>query len=122
MQLVLPHNITTPKRTEASKKNKKIRNHFIFHTRALTTLTTLLGVDTVLFFKRKCTCLYCAFFIKLLKSVFFLFSVITGCTDGIGKQYAFQLAARELNLVLIARNIEKLTNTANEIGKNKLNT
>lgn len=47
---------------------------------------------------------------------------MTGCTDGIGKQYAFQLAAREINVVLIARNIEKLTNTAKEIGNYVRNT
>ncbi|XP_058818316.1 inactive hydroxysteroid dehydrogenase-like protein 1 [Topomyia yanbarensis] len=42
-------------------------------------------------------------------------AVITGCTDGIGKQYAFQLAARGLNIVLISRTTEKLIATAAEI-------
>ncbi|XP_058447888.1 inactive hydroxysteroid dehydrogenase-like protein 1 [Malaya genurostris] len=44
-------------------------------------------------------------------------AVITGCTDGIGKQYAFQLAARGLNIVLISRTAEKLTATAADIEK-----
>lgn len=43
-------------------------------------------------------------------------SVVTGATDGIGKQYALQLAARDLNIVLISRNIDRLMDTAKEIG------
>lgn len=50
-------------------------------------------------------------------NLYFL-TVVTGSTDGVGKQYAFELAARDMNLVLISRNIEKLKNTAQEIGKN----
>ncbi|GLV45728.1 uncharacterized protein CBL_02748 [Carabus blaptoides fortunei] len=42
-------------------------------------------------------------------------AVITGSTDGIGKQYALELAARDMNIVLISRNMEKLRNTAQEI-------
>lgn len=42
-------------------------------------------------------------------------AVITGCTDGIGRQYAFQLAARGLNIVLISRTPEKLMAVAAEI-------
>lgn len=42
-------------------------------------------------------------------------AVITGCTDGIGRQYAFQLAARGLNIVLISRTPEKLMAVATEI-------
>lgn len=42
-------------------------------------------------------------------------AVITGCTDGIGRQYAFQLAARGLNIVLISRTPEKLMTVAAEI-------
>lgn len=42
-------------------------------------------------------------------------SVITGSTDGIGRQYAIQLAARGVNIVLISRTVEKLMAVANEI-------
>lgn len=41
--------------------------------------------------------------------------VITGSTDGIGRQYAIQLAARGLNIVLISRTVEKLMAVASEI-------
>jgi len=43
--------------------------------------------------------------------------VVTGSTDGIGKEYAKELAKRGLNIVLISRTIEKLNKTATEIGK-----
>lgn len=42
-------------------------------------------------------------------------SVITGSTDGIGKHYAFQLASRGLNVVLVSRSTEKLVAVAQEI-------
>ena len=42
--------------------------------------------------------------------------VVTGCTDGIGKAYAQELARRGLNIVLVSRSAEKLKNTAEEIG------
>lgn len=51
-----------------------------------------------------------------LIEIWFL-SVITGCTDGIGKAYSFELAKRGINVVLVSRSLEKLKNTANEIGK-----
>ncbi|XP_072936700.1 inactive hydroxysteroid dehydrogenase-like protein 1 [Epargyreus clarus] len=44
-------------------------------------------------------------------------AVITGSTDGIGKQYAMELAQRGINLVLVSRNPEKLRNVAGEIEK-----
>lgn len=34
---------------------------------------------------------------------------VTGCTDGIGKAYVEELAKRDLNLVLISRSLEKLS-------------
>lgn len=43
-------------------------------------------------------------------------SVVTGSTDGIGKEYAKQLAQRGINIVLIARNEAKLIATSREIG------
>ena len=41
-----------------------------------------------------------------------VWAVVTGCTDGIGKAVALELASRGFNLVLISRNIEKLNATA----------
>lgn len=39
-------------------------------------------------------------------------AVVTGPTDGIGKTYAFELARRGLNLVLVGRSPEKLSQVA----------
>ncbi|CAK8684925.1 very-long-chain 3-oxoacyl-CoA reductase-like [Clavelina lepadiformis] len=45
-------------------------------------------------------------------------SVITGATDGIGKETAFQLASRGQNIALISRNTERLKNVAKAIESN----
>ncbi|XP_055343019.1 uncharacterized protein LOC129591408 [Paramacrobiotus metropolitanus] len=42
-------------------------------------------------------------------------AVVTGGSDGIGKEFAFQLAQKGLNIVLIARSIDKLEGVAREI-------
>lgn len=42
-------------------------------------------------------------------------AVVTGCTDGIGKAYAEQLAKRGLSIVLISRTLEKLNEQAKEL-------
>ncbi|XP_027836471.2 uncharacterized protein LOC114119178 [Aphis gossypii] len=42
-------------------------------------------------------------------------AVVTGCTDGIGKEYAMQLADRGMNVVLVSRNSDKLRNVAQQI-------
>lgn len=42
-------------------------------------------------------------------------AVVTGSTDGIGKEYAKELAKRGLNIVLISRSIDKLNKIASEI-------
>lgn len=42
--------------------------------------------------------------------------MVTGSTDGIGKEYAKQLAKRGINIVLIARNESKLIDVSKEIG------
>ncbi|KAH7681518.1 17beta-estradiol 17-dehydrogenase / very-long-chain 3-oxoacyl-CoA reductase protein [Dioscorea alata] len=42
-------------------------------------------------------------------------AIVTGCTEGIGKSFAFQLARKGLNLVLVARNPDKLAAVSNEI-------
>jgi short-subunit dehydrogenase len=41
---------------------------------------------------------------------------VTGSTDGIGKAYAFELAKRGINVVLISRSPDKLKSTAEDIG------
>lgn len=65
------------------------------------------------------------FFIVLIFFLFFFsffqpkwsYTVITGSTDGIGREYAKQLANRGINIVLISRTKSKLIEVANEIGK-----
>jgi short chain dehydrogenase len=53
-----------------------------------------------------------------LSAIFYLCClVVTGSTDGIGKAYAFELARRGLNIVLISRSADKLSSVAKEIGK-----
>jgi len=44
-------------------------------------------------------------------------AVVTGSTDGIGKEYAKQLAAKGLNIVLISRSPAKLQDTKTEIER-----
>lgn len=45
-------------------------------------------------------------------------AVVTGCTDGIGKAYAEQLAKRGFNIVLISRTLDKLKQQALELENN----
>lgn len=47
----------------------------------------------------------------------FEFIVITGASDGIGKEFAFQLASKKLNIVLVSRTESKLKVLAEELGK-----
>lgn len=42
-------------------------------------------------------------------------AVVTGCTEGIGKALALELAQRGFNIVLISRNSEKLSLVVKEI-------
>lgn len=42
-------------------------------------------------------------------------AVVTGCTDGIGKSYAEQIAAKGLNVVLISRTMSKLEVMARDV-------
>lgn len=53
----------------------------------------------------------------LLLTYFVLFAVVTGSSEGIGRAYAYELALRGLNVVLISRNERKLQKAKNEIGK-----
>lgn len=47
-----------------------------------------------------------------------VWAVVTGSTDGIGLQYAYELAERGYSLLLISRNEEKLNKVALDV-KNK---
>lgn len=42
-------------------------------------------------------------------------AVVTGASDGIGKEYAFQLAKKGLNVVLVSRTLSKLETIAEEM-------
>lgn len=44
-------------------------------------------------------------------------SVVTGATDGIGKEFALQLAKKKFNVLLISRTQSKLDAAAKEISK-----
>ena len=44
-------------------------------------------------------------------------AVVTGCTQGIGKAYAMELAKRGMNLVLISRNKTKLEDFEKQLKK-----
>jgi len=44
-----------------------------------------------------------------------VWAVVTGCTDGIGKQFALQLSKARFNIVLVSRNAEKLATLTSEI-------
>jgi 17beta-estradiol 17-dehydrogenase / very-long-chain 3-oxoacyl-CoA reductase len=45
------------------------------------------------------------------------FALITGATDGIGKEMAFEVARRGLNVLLVSRSQEKLNSVKSEIEK-----
>ena len=44
-------------------------------------------------------------------------AVVTGATDGIGKEFSYQLAKNGFNVLLVARNPQLLSETAVEIGQ-----
>jgi 17beta-estradiol 17-dehydrogenase / very-long-chain 3-oxoacyl-CoA reductase len=44
-------------------------------------------------------------------------AAITGCTDGMGKEFALELARKGFNMLLISRNPNKLSHVAQEIKK-----
>ena len=44
-----------------------------------------------------------------------MWAVVTGCTDGIGKAIAQELASRGFNLVMVSRSIDKLNATAKDL-------
>ncbi|KAK8388537.1 hypothetical protein O3P69_020489 [Scylla paramamosain] len=52
---------------------------------------------------------------KQLVETYGKWAVVTGSTDGIGKEYAKELAKRGMNLVLISRSMDKLQKVSTEI-------
>ncbi|KAK8747322.1 hypothetical protein OTU49_016747, partial [Cherax quadricarinatus] len=52
---------------------------------------------------------------KRLVETYGKWAVVTGCTDGIGKEYAKELAKRGMNIVLISRSLDKLQKVSDEI-------
>nr|XP_045609346.1 inactive hydroxysteroid dehydrogenase-like protein 1 [Procambarus clarkii] len=56
-------------------------------------------------------------FDKKLVDTYGKWAVVTGSTDGIGKEYARQLAKYGMNVVLISRTQNKLKEVSTEIGK-----
>ncbi|KAG6452966.1 inactive hydroxysteroid dehydrogenase-like protein 1 [Manduca sexta] len=55
--------------------------------------------------------------VQPLSKKFGQWAVVTGGTDGIGKNYAMELAQRGISLVIISRNPDKLKTVAGEIEK-----
>ena len=81
-------------------------------------LITCLGLFTIL--RRSISLLKWVFitFIrpsKNLTKIYGAWAVVTGATDGIGKAFAFQLAKKGLNLVLVGRSSNKLKQVSKEI-------
>lgn len=70
-------------------------------------------------FKYKITFLgvYSAKWISLHCISFAWPKVVTGSTDGIGREYAKLIAKQGINIVLISRSLKKLTEVASQIGK-----
>jgi len=56
--------------------------------------------------------------VQLIETTYFttIFLVVTGGSDGIGKNYARELAKRKINLVLISNVEEDLISVSKEIG------
>lgn len=48
--------------------------------------------------------------------ILLVYKVVTGATDGIGREYVKQLAGKGINIVLISRSLLKLNEFASEIG------
>ncbi|KAK4780763.1 hypothetical protein SAY87_016869 [Trapa incisa] len=52
---------------------------------------------------------------KDLRSRYGSWAIVTGCTDGIGRAFAFKLAQMGLNLVLVSRSRDKLERLSDEL-------
>ena len=44
-------------------------------------------------------------------------AVVTICTQGIGEQYAYELAKKNMNIILMDKNLDKLNEIASKIRK-----
>lgn len=82
-------------------------------------MSELLSVLCLAAAAKGCHCLYLAykFFLRPGKELkqYGQWAVVTGATDGIGKAYAMELARQGLNVLLVARSEERLTETAKEL-------
>ncbi|KAK4780762.1 hypothetical protein SAY87_016868 [Trapa incisa] len=52
---------------------------------------------------------------KDLRKCYGSWAIVTGCTDGTGRAFAFKLAQRGLNLILVSRNGDKLEQLSEEL-------
>ncbi|XP_047236189.1 17-beta-hydroxysteroid dehydrogenase type 3 [Girardinichthys multiradiatus] len=87
-------------------------------------ILTLLGATVLLYYGGKLLVFSRILFPKLcfpLSKTFFTsmgeWAVVTGASEGIGRAYAFALAERGMNVVIISRTKETLDKVAKEIGE-----
>lgn len=62
-----------------------------------------------------CSCLCCPALL-LLFGKWFLLSVITGASRGIGSAYAYEMASHGMNVMLISRGDDHLRNVCSHLG------
>uniref|UniRef100_A0A8D8XAI5 Hydroxysteroid dehydrogenase-like protein 1 n=1 Tax=Cacopsylla melanoneura TaxID=428564 RepID=A0A8D8XAI5_9HEMI len=108
---------------------KNVYNNFYWHVEhedySLMFIIKLLGLFYVLkfiwwlvsSFLQSIVCKLVSFVYKPNLRKYGTWAVVTGSTDGIGKAYAIELAKRNMDIVLISRNVDKLNRTADEIRK-----
>lgn len=78
---------------------------------------TKVGLSIRLMSRLNCRKKKCHLKTRRFQLFFFSSSVVTGSTDGIGRQYAKELASQGMNIVLISRTETKLIEVSKEIGK-----
>lgn len=110
----------------ASDSFRLLANEFVKKTERIRDILAVVGlvvlgkvaVDTSLAF----TSAFRIFLLSKLRSLsnfkerYGPWAIVTGATDGIGKEYARELARLGVNIILMSRSIEKLTKVAQEIG------
>ncbi|KAH7387475.1 hypothetical protein KP509_16G024600 [Ceratopteris richardii] len=84
--------------------------------RVLAVLAVVGALSIVGIIGRFCTWLW-RYFLRPGKNLtrYGSWALVTGCTDGIGKGFCFQLAKRRLNLILVGRSQEKLDALTSEL-------